>query len=98
MVDPEPCQGIDMVYLNPLYQFFQLRRSQWLDPEALEGLRKKRLQRLVKHAYEKVLYYRRLFDSVGIRPGDIETPEDLSKIPMTTKKQIQDLNLEQVNS
>jgi len=52
----------------------------------LEGLRKlqeKRLQYAVEWAYDKTSFYRGLFDSAGIKPSDISTIDDLSKIPFT---------------
>ncbi len=40
----------------------------------------------MKHAYENVPYYRRIFDERGLRPGDIENSHDLVKLPILTKK------------
>ena len=43
------------------------------------------LQAFIKHAYEHTKYYRNLFDSLGITPEVIRTPEDLKRIPVITK-------------
>jgi phenylacetate-CoA ligase len=51
----------------------------------------KRLRRLVRHAWQNVPYYRRLFDAHGIRPGDIGTVADLPAIPVTAKNDLREL-------
>jgi phenylacetate-CoA ligase len=48
-------------------------------------LQLKRLQDVVKRAYENVPYYRKRFDETGISPEDIKTLKDIEKIPYTTK-------------
>ena len=58
-----------------------LNKTQWLRPYEIEELQNKKLQALVKHAYENVPYYRRLFKRIGLKPDDIKTKEDLIKIP-----------------
>ena len=80
---------------SALFHLSQLRKNQWLSPSNLEALQFKKLRRLVRHAYENVLYYRRLFDSAGVKPEEIKTVEDLSRIPITTRKQLQELPLEE---
>ena len=68
---------------------YRLRKSQWLSPTELERLQWQKLHRVVHHAYERVPYYRRLFDSEGIKPDDIRSLTDLSLIPITTKEALQ---------
>lgn len=48
----------------------------------------KRLQEVCAHAYENVPHYTRKFDSVGIKPSDIQGFDDLERIPITTKAEI----------
>ncbi len=50
-----------------------------------EQLQLKRLQDVVKRAYENVPYYRKRFDDEGIKPEDIKTLKDIEKLPLTTK-------------
>jgi phenylacetate-CoA ligase len=57
----------------------------------LERVRNARLRRVVGHAYDRVPYYRRLFDSAGVRPEHIRTTADLALIPPTTRKVFQEL-------
>jgi phenylacetate-CoA ligase len=63
----------------------------WLGATAIEKLREKKLARLVRHAYRHVPYYRSLFDSARIKPGDIRTVRDLAALPLTSKAQLRDL-------
>ncbi len=73
----------DVVYIP--FWFYQLRRNLYLPPERLLDLQRRRLAAVVRHAYEHVPYYRRLFDRVGLRPEDIRSPDDLRALPVTTK-------------
>ena len=52
------------------YRF--LRESQWWSKEKLEEYQMRQLERLLKHAYENVPYYRRVFDERGLKPKDIQ--------------------------
>ena len=54
-------------------------------PERLRKYEDARLRRLVRHSYEHVPYYRRLFKKAGITPDGIRTIDDLHKIPISTK-------------
>ena len=51
--------------------------------EKIKEIQLKRLKALVRRAYEKTAYYRRRFDEVGIKPDDIQTIDDLRKLPFT---------------
>jgi len=53
------------------------------------NIQEKRLRMIINHAYHNVSYYHDMFDSHGIKPEDIRSAEDLQKIPITTKKEIQ---------
>jgi phenylacetate-CoA ligase len=50
-----------------------------------------RLQRLIRHAHRRVPYYRRLLDEAGIDPDRITTIEDLRRVPITARRDIQAL-------
>ena len=66
---------------------------QRLNSSELEALQNRRLRAVVKHAYENVPYYHKLFNSVKLKPGDIKVKENLVKIPITTKKTLQKLSI-----
>ena len=56
-----------------------LRRQEYRD------IQLERLKWTVKRAYEKVPFYRRRFDEIGLKPEHIQTLKDIEKIPYTTK-------------
>jgi phenylacetate-CoA ligase len=66
----------------------ELEETQWWSPGQLQALRDERLRALIHHAYEKVPYYRRLFDERRLKPSDIATANDLYKLPVLTKRDI----------
>ncbi len=84
------------MFIPSLINLYNLRRQQWLQTEQLEEIQQKKLRRMIRHAYENVIYYRRLFDSAGVKPEDIKTAEDLQKIPITTKEQLQKLEQKEI--
>jgi hypothetical protein len=49
----------------------QFDKNQYLSLEALEQYQFYRLREIISHAYAKVPYYKKSFDSLGIRPSDI---------------------------
>lgn len=53
-------------------------------------LQEKRLRETVRYAYDRILFYRQKFDQMGIRPADIRTLQDLSRLPFTLKSDLRD--------
>ena len=53
--------------------------------KALEQLQLERLQAAVNRSYKNVAFYHRLFHGLGLNPEDIQSPEDLRRVPFTTK-------------
>ncbi len=64
-----------------------LRRKTW-SRQRLDALRRTKLRRLLQHAYENVPYYRLLMDQAGVKPAEIREPSDLSRLPVTTKRDL----------
>ena len=58
--------------------------------EEKEKLQLKRLQEVVKRAYENVPFYRKRFDESNIKPEDIKTIKDIEKLPLTTKDDLRE--------
>ena len=58
---------------------------QWLPADDLRKRQWERLAGLLREAYEDVPFYRRRWDEAGVRPGSIETEDDLLRIPVLTK-------------
>jgi phenylacetate-CoA ligase len=54
-----------------------------LSRERLREIQEERLKAVVKRAYEKTAIYRRKFGEAKVKPEDIETLEDIHKLPLT---------------
>ncbi|MCF6182666.1 MAG: phenylacetate--CoA ligase family protein [Lutibacter sp.] len=48
----------------------------------------KKLQKLIKIAYNQSDYYKQIFDKIGIHPSEIKTLEDIQKLPILTKSDL----------
>ena len=64
--------------------FFQLTES-W-NLEQYRSYQNEKLRHLVRHAYEKTPYYRKVFQELSLTPSDINTTDDLKKLPFLTKE------------
>jgi phenylacetate-coenzyme A ligase PaaK-like adenylate-forming protein len=84
--------------INRLCQLRRLMGNQWLSPAELNELQNRKLRAVVKYACENVPYYHNLFDSVDLKPKDIQTTEDLIKIPITSRTDIQRQSPDQIIS
>lgn len=58
--------------------------------EQLRQLQLTRMQQTLKHAYDNVPHYKKLFDQQGVKPEDLQQLSDLSKFPFTTKNHLRD--------
>lgn len=56
----------------------------------LESIQLKRLQKLVARVYETVKPYRDKMDEAGVKPTDIQSLDDLQKMPFTLKDDLRD--------
>ncbi|RAP46742.1 MAG: phenylacetate--CoA ligase [Methanosphaera sp. rholeuAM74] len=56
-----------------------------MSKEEREELQLRRLKKVVKYAYENVEFYRKRYDEHGVSPDDIQTLEDIQKLPFITK-------------
>ncbi|MBI4525513.1 MAG: phenylacetate--CoA ligase family protein [Deltaproteobacteria bacterium] len=70
-------------------KFWQLARQQWQSPDRLADLQRANLRALIAYVYDRVPYYRRLFARQGLRQADIKGAEDLSKLPVLTRQELQ---------
>ena len=79
--------SVDVIKFGPPFSrvLRELEASQWYSAEALEALQSRKLQALIRHAYERVPYYRGLFDRLRLKPDDIRSPADLKKLPLLDK-------------
>jgi len=72
-----------------------LRGHSW-SRKQLVAFQRRRLRALVRHAYERVPYYRRLMEQAAVRPEDIRSLADLSRIPLTSRADVQALPVDQI--
>jgi phenylacetate-CoA ligase len=54
----------------------------------IEACQNDRLRSLIRHAYENVPYYRERWKTLKIAPDDIQSRDDLNKLPVLTKEEI----------
>ncbi len=64
------------------------RRLSW-SAEELAEFRHRRLRELVKWAYLKSPFYRQFYDQGNAHPEDVNTIEDLKRLPLLEKEQLQ---------
>lgn len=58
--------------------------------EGLEAIQLRRLQNTLQRVYATVPFYRKQFEKAGITPKDVQTLDDLQKIPFTVKQDLRD--------
>ena len=58
--------------------------------EAMRALQSERLIKLVQQVYANVAFYRRRMDEMGVKPSDIQSIDDIVKLPFTYKTDLRD--------
>lgn len=79
-----------MLSYNAARYYRELRVSQWFGIEKIREYQLVKLKHILNHAYNHVAYYREAFDSLGIKPSDIKSLDDISKLPIITKDDIRE--------
>lgn len=74
-----------------------LERSQWWSREELIHYQNTRIKKLISEVYSTVPYYRKVMIERDLEPGDIQTVEDLKKLPLLTKKDVRE-NISELKS
>ena len=64
----------------------ELEATQWLPARRLEEYRLRRLRRFLEFVHTHVPYCRALFDEHALRPRDVHSFEDLSRLPFLTRE------------
>ena len=57
--------------------------------EDLKKMQLSLLQKQVKRLYSKSRFYRKKFDEVGFKPSDIKSLEDITRIPLTSREELE---------
>lgn len=65
-------------------------KMETLERSQMEELQLKRLQETVNQAYHRVKFYQTKLDELGVKPEDIQSLEDVKKLPFTVKKDLRD--------
>jgi phenylacetate-CoA ligase len=63
------------------------------DRDRVVTIQDRRLREIVRHAYETVPFYRRLFDREGLSPREVRGVEDLTSIPIIAKEDLRAVSL-----
>ncbi len=58
--------------------------------DEIHNLQSARLKKMVDRVYHNVEFYRKKMQQMGIEPGDIDSIDDLHKLPFTTKNDLRD--------
>ncbi|MFW6257097.1 MAG: phenylacetate--CoA ligase family protein [Bacillota bacterium] len=69
---------------------FWNKEIETLESGKMKEIQLERLMNIVHRAYEKVPFYNRKFTAAGIKPEDINSLEDIKKIPFTTKDDLRE--------
>ena len=65
-------------------------KEETLSRSEIEAIQLKKLKETVQYIYEKVAPYRQKMDEAGVKPEDIQSLEDLTKLPFTYKADFRD--------
>ena len=65
-------------------------KEETMSREQIREIQLVRLKETVQRVYDNVPHYKSKFDEAGIKPSDIQSLEDLSKLPFTIKNDLRD--------
>lgn len=65
-------------------------KHECMSREEMRALQSKRLVETVKRVYEHQAPYRKKMDEIGLKPEDIKSIDDLTKLPFTVKQDLRD--------
>jgi phenylacetate-CoA ligase len=84
-------------YLRILYYLSSLMwHTHWREDQ-LQEYRDKKTRQIVKYAYENVEFYHRKFLEIGVKPEAIRSVEDLSKLPIVRRDELQHNSIELIS-
>jgi len=67
-----------------------LRETETWNTAEIEAYQACELRRVVRHAFENVPFYRRMFERRGLKPTDIESATDLARLPLIDRETIRE--------
>ncbi len=66
------------------------KKIETMPAQEIKKLQLKELKGLVKHCYENSAFYKKKLDGAGVKPDDIRSLDDLTKIPFTIKNDLKE--------
>ena len=75
---------------NFLKHYNFVKKNEFKSHGELKRCQEEKLQKLIQFSYSNVPYYSKLFKNLKLKPEDIQTTEDLEKLPILTKETIRD--------
>ena len=68
----------------------ELDETQYYTPDQIMEYQTNAFLKLINHSYNTVPYYTQLFNSIKLKPSDIKSLDDITKIPILTKETVKD--------
>ena len=65
-----------------------VNNSQWWTEQEIDQYQTIKLKQIIIHSYANVPYYRKLFNSLNLKPDDIKSRDDFKKIPILKRDDI----------
>lgn len=86
-----PITGFDRLYWSAYTAYLRRRQDGYAfrPLAAIQRDRDRRVRRAVTYAYRWVPYYRETMGRLGLRPSDFKTADDLAKLPLLRREQLQ---------
>jgi phenylacetate-CoA ligase len=76
----------------------ELEASQYLPQQTLLDRQWALFREMLAHAYATCPYYKRKLDAAGVAPADVVRPEDIRRVPILTKEDVQENADEMISS
>jgi phenylacetate-CoA ligase len=71
--------------LRQTYYYLGIRKNPWISEDALLRLQVRKLRHLVEHACETTAFYNKLYGDIGVAPREIQSLDDLTRVPIINK-------------
>ncbi len=68
----------------------EVEKGIYMSRNGIDEIKRRRFRAIVKYVYDNCAFYRRLFKENGVDVEAIKSPEDITKLPFTTKQHLRD--------
>lgn len=82
---------IERIIMYSMYK--RIKKNPFIPRKEIEDLQLFKLKKLIRHAYGNVTYYRKLMEKQNISFNDVNTLDDLKKIPVSDKNDLRKHNV-----